>query len=612
MANPFDQFDTAPSGQNPFDQFDGPKQPSPYDTKLSADEETAFKAWKAQNAPNDSGADYDLRGAFKSSLTRDPASGHMLDTFKKPNHPTFSNESKYGRVPYAAAAQAGQWAGANHDQYVPAGQAVGTPPALPATRNTGFGAQVSQALAKSGMDPRQPVPIPTAEESRQGFKDFAVGHLQGIPATALGFLGDAGSAAAMIMPRLGLAPANVGDGRFLPTSGEVGDMMFGKPKSNLQAFGRASALEGPAVAAGLVKGTAKAAGTVASQFAPAMTEASKAGYAGGALADTFAANMRHGGAKAAEAVRMAKDALGKMYAERSAAYQQGIAATKASPTILPFNQIDDALRDASSVGVYEGKVISEGGEKVWREISNAVDDWRQGDPAKFHTAAGFDALKQRIGNIAKDQNIQPHTPASVIVDKVYDAARDTIIKNDAGYATTMKDYMEASDELREIEKSLSLGRNVTKDTSLRKLLSIFRNNANTNYGARVESGAALAKQDPKLLPALAGQELNSWMPRGIMGQVIGAGGVGASVLNPVLIPKALGALAVSSPRVLGEAAFAAGKMARPVGALLNPLKNTVLPGGGAGVPSIDPRLLAQLSPQMLNQLLLGTRTPAQQ
>lgn len=90
-----------------------------YDTRLSPQEETQFQAWKQQYAPKDSGEDYDLRGAFKSGFKPDPVTGHWPDTFKKPNEPTFSNESRYAQIPYADAGKAGHWGGPNHDQYVP-------------------------------------------------------------------------------------------------------------------------------------------------------------------------------------------------------------------------------------------------------------------------------------------------------------------------------------------------------------------------------------------------------------------------------------------------------------------------------------------------------------
>lgn len=90
-----------------------------YETALSPDEERQFSAWRQQYAPKDSGTDYDLRGAFKAGLKPDPRTGHWPDTFKKPNHPTFSNQSQYATGENAA--KAGRWQG---EQFIPAQQAA--------------------------------------------------------------------------------------------------------------------------------------------------------------------------------------------------------------------------------------------------------------------------------------------------------------------------------------------------------------------------------------------------------------------------------------------------------------------------------------------------------
>jgi hypothetical protein len=84
-----------------------------YNTQLAPDQQVAFQHWKQQYAPRDSGIDYDLRGAFAAGLMPDSQTGHWPDTFKKPNHPTFSNESQYAR---AAPQRAGYWVG---DRYLP-------------------------------------------------------------------------------------------------------------------------------------------------------------------------------------------------------------------------------------------------------------------------------------------------------------------------------------------------------------------------------------------------------------------------------------------------------------------------------------------------------------
>ena len=85
----------------------------------------------------------------------------------------------------------------------------------------------------------------------------------------------------------------------------------------------------------------------------------------------------------------------------------------------------------------------------------------------------------------------------------------------------------------------------------------MRNNVNTNYGARTAALEALEQQGGReLMPALAGQALNDWVPRGIQratgaGLALGAGSMGG-------IPAAAGSAAISSPRLMGEAAYLSG------------------------------------------------------
>lgn len=76
-----------------------------YNTALSPAEEAAFMLWaQKQNRLGDV-RDYDLRGAFKAN-SQEAGNGHLPDTYKKPNHPTFSVESIYNGVD---GVQGGQW-----------------------------------------------------------------------------------------------------------------------------------------------------------------------------------------------------------------------------------------------------------------------------------------------------------------------------------------------------------------------------------------------------------------------------------------------------------------------------------------------------------------------
>ena len=139
------------TGENPYGSAD-------YETKLTADEEPAYAAWKAKNSPNDSGFDYDLRGAFKAGFTRDNPDAHMGDQFKKPNHPTFSDQSQYAAN---APSKAGTWDG---DTYVPHKTADALWPA------TKLEAEVAPEPLRRGSIARGPDMMldpqgPTAEET---------------------------------------------------------------------------------------------------------------------------------------------------------------------------------------------------------------------------------------------------------------------------------------------------------------------------------------------------------------------------------------------------------------------------------------------------------------
>lgn len=88
----------------PF-QFNVP--PQGYDTKLSPADEARFQTWlRALPQRLQETNDYDMRGAFKANA-QEAANGHLTDTYKKPNHITYSDESIYSHA--AGAPPAGTW-----------------------------------------------------------------------------------------------------------------------------------------------------------------------------------------------------------------------------------------------------------------------------------------------------------------------------------------------------------------------------------------------------------------------------------------------------------------------------------------------------------------------
>lgn len=73
-----------------------------FNTELSAEEELRYRQWVARQSKatgrdmSRDAYDYDMRGFWKGEGGPDMGAGqHFPDTYKKPNHPTFSNQSKY-------------------------------------------------------------------------------------------------------------------------------------------------------------------------------------------------------------------------------------------------------------------------------------------------------------------------------------------------------------------------------------------------------------------------------------------------------------------------------------------------------------------------------------
>lgn len=301
--------------------------------------------------------------------------------------------------------------------------------------------------------------------------------------------------------------------------------------------------------------------------------AARSGYEGGQAGNAFRENMR-GQAPMGEVVDDARAAVGQMRQERGNAYRQAMQDIGMDRTVLNFDEIDDAMRKAGGVNTFKGQDISPSTQSIRHQLADVIDDWRALDPAEFHTAEGFDALKQKVGSI-RDAT-QYGTPERLVADRAYQGIRRSILDQAPDYSKAMNAYAEASDLIKEMEKTLSINPKASVDTTLRKLQSVLRDNVTTAYGRRAELADYLVNAGaPHLMEKLAGQSLGSWMPRGwgrlvatelpaMAAGAIGAGAAGAGV-------GALATLPAMSPRLVGEAVHGAGRAARQFGRVATPL-----------------------------------------
>jgi hypothetical protein len=320
-----------------------------------------------------------------------------------------------------------------------------------------------------------------------------------------------------------------------------------------------------------------AAGVVASKALPAVgnVTANVLGLTTGVGGDTVKTAYESGvrGAKAfkqnirgevakTDVLDEARQALQNMRQTKSANYQQGIGVTKADTTKLDFAPITDAFNNVTA-SLYQGNQLKIGADELKKvnEVGDVINEW-YADPTA-HTAIGLDALKQRLDAIYPDSPMQKQ--AQRVITETRKKVYDTIVQQSPEYAKTMSDYERAISLEKEIERALSLGKNASADTALRKLTSLARNNVNANYGYRLDLAKALEQQgNADLLPAIAGQSMSSSMPRGLAPQIAGAAAIPSAIQSFAagVTPASLLAAPFFSPRLVGEAAYGVGSAQR--------------------------------------------------
>ena len=300
-------------------------------------------------------------------------------------------------------------------------------------------------------------------------------------------------------------------------------------------------------------------------------QAAASGFKGGKQGEVFIDNLR-GNVPITDVLDAAKANLANMQKAKSAQYRSGMVDVSNDKTVLAFDGIDDAVTKAADVTGFKGQVKNKAADKVRREIEDTINEWKGLNPDEYHTPEGFDALKQRVSGIVEAIPFEEKT-ARMVGGDIYRAIGGSITKQAPTYSKVMKDYSASSAEIAEIERALSLGNKASVDTAVRKLQSLTRNNVNTNFGNRLDLANTLAnKGGNELMPALSGQALNSWTPRGLGSAVGGGLGLGGYAVGGAGLAAPI--LAVQSPRLMGEAAFAVGKAAK-VG---NKLTNAIRPG----------------------------------
>jgi hypothetical protein len=282
------------------------------------------------------------------------------------------------------------------------------------------------------------------------------------------------------------------------------------------------------------------------------------------------------------------DILSQKYEDRRDAYLRGMNLVEGNDRVIPFAKIDKAVGDAGGIGIYKAPKDTKPGpgynfekdesvKAARAEILAEIERFRAMGP-EYHTAAGFDKLKQAVQQIG--ENLEKDglpSRGSAFAGKIADSIVKTVSSEVPEYGKIMRGYHDDTKEIKTLLKEFSAGKNANPLTTLRKLQSVWRNHANSGYGARADllKDVAQSTGNADMLAQLAAHEYHPWAPRGLRGVGFGladAGTLGMTLVNPAVGLPLLGATAAShaaaSPRIAGMAAYGAGRVspyAAPVG-----------------------------------------------
>ena len=264
--------------------------------------------------------------------------------------------------------------------------------------------------------------------------------------------------------------------------------------------------------------------------------------------ETFNSNMRRE-VPVEQMLTDAQTGLVKMQEDASAAYRDAKTGWAADKTPLEFGPIDEAFNRLNESTKEKGHSLL--GDSERRSVDNVaavIKEWRD-DPA-MHNTLGLDALKRRIDAIYPEE--LSHRNAQRVITGARDAVKDTIVKQAPDYADAMKGYETTQSIINDIRQSLVGKDKASKDAAINKLLSLgkekeFRRTQAENL--KTETGV-------DLMQAASGQSLSELLPHGASGR-LGILGIGLSAVHN---PWLGAALPLTSPRLMGELAYGAGRV----------------------------------------------------
>jgi hypothetical protein len=329
-----------------------------------------------------------------------------------------------------------------------------------------------------------------------------------------------------------------------------------------------------------------------------LKEAYKAGKTGD---ESFAANLR-GQASPDEVLSEIKQGISNMQTANSEAYINAKTGWAAEKTPLSFEPIDNAYKKVVDSLEVNGKSrIGSAERKIVDEIGDVLAEWR--DDPKARTTLDLDALKQRIDAIYPES--PSHTQAQRAVTDVRNAVKKAIVAQAPDYADAMKAYDEQLTTIRDINKALGAGDKVAKETAINKAMSLLKSSPSAKF--RQGLLQELEQQGGvDVMPSLAGQDLSAWIPSSGIGKSVMGGGFTAATL--MHNPAYAAVLPFTSPRLMGEAFYGAGKLSGAGGRAASGVRNMLTNQVAPQMPNLTPEQARQLNMLLMQSSQQNTQS----
>jgi len=293
----------------------------------------------------------------------------------------------------------------------------------------------------------------------------------------------------------------------------------------------------------------------------AIETAVESGRAGGSVGEAFVNAMR-GDVPATKILEEAQKGLLNLKIVKNNQYKANQAALKLNTKILNFKGIERAIDAAQEIVSFKGKIVDKKGANAVAQVRKMVSDWKASDPKQYHTPEGIDALKREINSVLESLEFKEKKGRFAITG-IKNAVTKEIKSQAPSYAKMMEEYSTMAGLVDELERVLKLGKQPTIDSAVRALQSSIKDTTGTKkaLATTLDMGG-----DTNVVPMAAGSQFNQIAPRGLA--------AGATPVTSILsflgggLPLATANALISSPRVVGEAAYKAGQLSRGTQQLL--------------------------------------------